>query len=102
MSASRSSSPTSRSAAAIVGGLVAALLAAVLALVINLGILGAIGAPEGPGTLGAGSAGVALSSPAPGQSPAPWASPPRGRPAPTTPGTLDREGHHRFGAGNDD
>jgi hypothetical protein len=91
--------------AAIAGGVVAALLAAGLALAINLGILGAIGAPRGPGTLGprtARAAGAALPSPAPGRSPAPWASPPRGRPAPATSNLFEREGHHRYGAGNDD
>jgi hypothetical protein len=88
--------------AAIVGGLVAALLAVVMALVINLGILGAIGAPRGPGTLGTGTARASLSLPAPGQTRTPWVSPPRGRPSPTGSGAPGREGHHRYGAENDD
>ena len=63
----RARSVTRRSVPAIVGGLVAALVAAIAALAINLGILGAIGPPEGPGRLDAATAPRAISSASPGR-----------------------------------
>jgi hypothetical protein len=94
-------SVTRRSVPAIVGGLVAALVAAIAALAINLGILGAIGPPEGPGRLDAATAPRAVSLPSPGQRPIRLAPPSRGRSVVAS-GEGEAKGHHRYGAGSDD
>jgi hypothetical protein len=94
-------SVTRRSVPAIAGGLVAALVAAIAALAINLGILGAIGPPQGPGRLDAATAPRAIYSPSPGQQPSRWVLPSRGRSV-VPPGEGEPEGQHRFGPRNDD